>query len=173
MKHSLSLLLGLAIVLSWACAPVAPPEEESKVNVNDVAPAFSYTLLDGTEVHSDSLQGQVILLTFFATWCPPCKKELPLIQSEIHEKITDSAFTLVVSGRGHTVEELQKFQQEKGYTFPIAADPDATLYDTFATQYIPRNYVIGKDGKIKWASAGFSESEFNQMVQIIRNELAN
>lgn len=171
MKRFFIPLIIAALLYGLACVNVESPDDTTKVNLNDNAPAFSYTTLDGKSISSDDLKGHVVLLTFFATWCPPCKKELPLIQSEIFEKISDPNFSMVVVGRKHTPEELKKFKDDNGYSFPIAADPDAKMYDLFASQYIPRNFIIGKDGTFKWISVGFEKSEFDKMLETIQSEL--
>ena len=74
-------------------------------------------------------------------------------------------------GREHNGEELVKFAKEKNLSLPMAADPKREIYGKYAEQYIPRNFVIGKDGVVKLASVGYTESSFQEVVQAIENEL--
>ena len=86
-------------------------EDESTLNkVGDKAPAFKATTIDGQLIDTKDLKGKVIWVNFFATWCPPCKKELPVLQDSVYLKYKDNKdFVLVVLGREHTVDELKEF----------------------------------------------------------------
>jgi peroxiredoxin len=140
-------------------------------NVGDIFPAFTTTSLNGSSFSSESLKNKVVLINFWATWCPPCKAELPLLQKNIYDKIKDENFMVLCISRGEKEEVVKKFIDQFKYTFPVYLDPNTKTYNQFATKYIPRNFVIGKDGKIKWASTGFAEKEFEKMITLIENEL--
>lgn len=82
-------------------------------------PAFTIVNDNGTQVPSSSLKRKVILVNFFATWCPPCQKELAEVQKMLWPKYKDNKdFVLLVIGREHTDVELQKYNEKKGFTFP-------------------------------------------------------
>ena len=138
----------------------------------DNAPLFTATTLDGKEISIEQLKGKVILINYFATWCGPCMKEMPLLESEIYKKITDDDFVLVCIGREHTAEELVKFKEEKGFDLPMAPDPKREIYSKYAKMMIPRNFVIGRDGKVIYQHIGFEMGEFKKMIAIIKNELS-
>ena len=137
----------------------------------DVAPAFKVTTLDGAEIDIEKLSGKVILINYFATWCPPCMKEMPYLESEIYNKIDDDDFVLVCIGREHTEDELVKFKEEKGFNLPMAPDPGREIYSKYAKMMIPRNFVIGRDGKVIYQHIGFETEEFEKMIDIIKAEL--
>jgi peroxiredoxin len=137
----------------------------------DVAPSFSVTTLEGKEIDIDKLKGKVILINYFATWCGPCMAEMPYIESEIHKKIDSDDFVLICIGREHTAEELVKFKEAKGFDLPIAPDPERKIYSQYAKMMIPRNFVIGRDGKVIYQHIGFEMDEFNKMIQLIKDEL--
>jgi peroxiredoxin len=138
----------------------------------DIMPAFTVTTSDGQTINTNDLKGRVILINFFATWCPPCNKELPHLEKEIWAKYKDNKnFALLVIGREHKLEEIKKFKQEKLLTLPMGADPDRSIYKQFATQTIPRNYLIGKDGRIIYQSQGFSDDEMTRILDLIEKNL--
>ena len=139
--------------------------------VGDSLPAFTTTSLNGTPFSSEALKNKVVLINFWATWCPPCKAELPLLQKNIYNKIKDTNFTVLCISRGEKEDVVKKFIEQYKYTFPVYLDTDAKTYNLFASKYIPRNFVIGKDGKIKWASTGFVLKEFEKMINLIEEEL--
>ncbi len=141
------------------------------VNVGDMMPAFKTNSLSGNSFSSDVLKGKVVLINFWATWCSPCKAEFPLLQKNIYDKIKDDNFSVLCISRSEKEDVVKKFIEQFKYTFPVYLDPEGKTYNLFASKYIPRNFVVGKDGKIKWASTGFKKSEFNEMIKLIENEL--
>jgi len=141
------------------------------VKVGDAAPDFACQTLSGDEFSLGKQKGKVVLVNFFATWCGPCMQEMPHLEKEIFRIYGDRKdFALIAIGREHTTQELDKFKKDKGFSLPIAADPKRAIYGKYATQYIPRNIVVGKDGKIKWASTGYSEAEFQKMIEAIEDD---
>jgi len=140
--------------------------------VGEPAPEFEFTTLDGQKITSESVKGKVVLLNFFATWCGPCRTELPHL-AEAYQKLKDDERVIVLSvGREHTQEELTKFKEETKLDLPFAPDPERTMYSKFATQWIPRNYVIAPDGTIAMQEIGFDEEEFKTMLALIDELLA-
>jgi len=130
----------------------------------DKAPEFSYKTIDGKTIDISTLKGKVILVNFFATWCPPCNQELPVLQKKVWERYMNSKdFVLIILGREHSEEELIKWVKEKGYSMPFAPDPERKIYSMYAKESIPRNVIIGKDGKIAFQSIGFTEEEFKSL----------
>jgi peroxiredoxin len=145
--------------------------ESSLTRVGQQTPEFGWTTLDGKKFDTKSLYGKVVLVNFFATWCGPCMVEMPHLQKEVFQKLKDKNFVMVSIGREHNDAELKEFQKKREFTIPIAADPERKIYSHFATQYIPRNYVIAADGKIAFQSVGYDQEEFQQMLTVIEKEL--
>ena len=98
-------------------------------------------------------------------------KEMPLIEKEIWEMNQSQNFEVIAVGREHNVEELTKWKENAHVTFTIVADPKREIYSKYATQYIPRCYLIGKDGLVKYTSSGYDEKEFAQLKMVITAEL--
>jgi len=164
----------LILVLSFFTCLVAsedPDAGTTVVKIGDKAPAFEYLTLDEQKISTETLEGKVVLINFFATWCPPCKAEIPHLETQIFQKIKDGQFIMVAIGREESAEKLKEFKAKMNFTFPVAADSERKIYELFATKYIPRNFVIGKDGKIKFVSIGFNEQEFTEMIGVIEKEL--
>ncbi|MGG7037102.1 MAG: TlpA family protein disulfide reductase [Flavobacterium sp.] len=151
------------------------PEEvtaTSIVKLNQKAPEFSFQTADGKTVSLADYKGKVILINFFATWCGPCMKEMPYLQKEVWDKLKDNPdFALLSFGRDHSQEEIDKFIAKKKYTFPIFADKGKLVYNHFASMYIPRNYVIDRNGTVVYTSFGFTTEEFDKMKQVLADLL--
>jgi peroxiredoxin len=163
------------ILLFFSSITLAQDDLESStiLKVGNNLPAFTTQSLSGKTFSSDELKGKVVLINFWATWCPPCKAELPLLQKNIYDKIKDKNFAVLCISRGEKNDVVKKFVWENKYTFPVYLDQETMTYNLFASKYITRNFVIGKDGKVKLATVGFSKEEFDKMIKLIRTELKN
>jgi peroxiredoxin len=164
--------LAFAFALLHPSAADDDVAKATRVKVGDKAPNFTCKTIVGETFSLSEQSGKVVLINFFATWCGPCLAELPHVEKEIVQKNGDRKdFKLIVIGREHSSEDLEKFAKQKKLSLPMAPDPKREIYGKYAEQFIPRNFVIGKDGKIKLASAGYTESDFQQIIATIENEL--
>ena len=169
MKRGLS--LALLFVSIFLAAVRADEASDTLVKTGDAAPAFTVTTTDGAEISTAALKGKVILVNFFATWCGPCMEEMPHLEAEVWNRFKDRGLVVVAIGREHGADELKKFKAEKKLTVPIAADPKREVYGKYANQYIPRNFLIGADGRVVFESVGFTDEEFKKMIAAIEKEL--
>jgi peroxiredoxin len=170
---SLCLLLLLAFPALVASQNFAPQDDmESYTRVGDKMPAFTITDLSGREINTASIKGKVVLVNFWATWCPPCLVEMPRLEKEVWRKYKDADFVMVAIAREQSEQEIAEFQKENGLTFPFAADPQREVYKLFGNGGIPRSYVVGADGKILYQSVGYHPTEFDLMKKAIEKELA-
>lgn len=163
-KVILMLLLGVALSNAQS--------QEWKVSLNDKVPAFIVQDKAGNAIDVQSLRGKVVLLNFFATWCPPCREELPRLQKEIWDKWeTRDDFVVMVLAREEGWDKLDPFIKKTGYTFPIYPDLQRKVFSLFADSYIPRNVLIDKEGKIIYQSVGYAEKEFSELINLIETTL--
>lgn len=151
----------------------APADSATLVRVGDEAPDFTVELTDGRRTTLSSLRGKVVWLNFWATWCPPCREELKHLASGVLARYTaDEAFVFLPVSRGETRETVEEFRRKTGYDFPMGLDPDQAIYGRYARQYIPRNFLIGRDGRIIAATVGFSAEEFAAFTAQLDRALA-
>ena len=134
-------------------------------------PAFSFTTVSGENYSMEELKGKVVLLNFFATWCPSCIEEMPALQNQVWEKYKDhDNFMMVSIGREQNMEKMKEFKAEKGYDFAFAPDTGRVIYGKFATRYIPRNVVVDREGHIVYQGTGYTEEKFAEMMEVIARE---
>lgn len=134
-------------------------EDSSIVHVGDGAPSFALTTTEGETFALGDHRGKVVLVNFFATWCGPCLMELPHVQEIWDKHREDSGFALIVIGREETADAVNQFRQQHGYTFPLAPDPERSVYSLYAKELIPRTYLVGADGNVCFATTGFDEED--------------
>jgi peroxiredoxin len=167
-KVFISLFLTYAVVT----ITVAQTDSTTLTRIGVKAPYFTCKTLDGKTIDIGRLQGKIIMINFFATWCGPCNLELPVLQKNIWAKYKDNPdFVLIILGREHNEKEVRDFASSKKFEMPFAPDPDRKIFSLYATQSIPRNIIIGKDQKIIFQSIGYSPEEFKKIEDILAGQL--
>ena len=147
------------------------PEEVTIVKAGQKAPAFEVQMFDGSTVKLADLKGKVVLLNFWATWCPPCRAELARVEKDIIEKFKGQKFVFIPISRGEKRETVAAFREKMGYSFPMGLDTDGRVYAEYAQTYIPRNFLIDKKGNVVKASVGYDEAEFAELIKLIEEEI--
>ena len=140
------------------------------VKVGDIAPDFSLPLTDGTTFKLSEQRGKVVMLQFTASWCGVCRKEMPFIERDIWQRHKDNKeFVLVGIDREEPLEDVKKFAETTGVTYPLALDGNADVFASYAERKsgITRNILIDRDGRIVKLTRLFNETEFNELVQEI------
>lgn len=147
-----------------------PAEYGYIVKVGQQMPDIEMELCDGTKVSTASLKGKVVMLQFTASWCSVCRKEMPHIEKDIwlkHKNNTD--FALFGVDMDEPLEKVKAFQETMKTTYPLALDPGAKIFYSFATKGagVTRNVIIDKSGKIVYMTRLFKKDEFKEMVDVI------
>lgn len=135
------------------------------------SPRLQVEMFGGGKTDLAELKGKVVLLNFWATWCPPCRQELARVQSDVIDRFAGRDFVFLPISRGETHQTVAAFREKTGYSFPMGLDPSQTVYDRYASNYIPRNFVIDRNGKVVLASVGYDPEEFDEMIKTIEKTL--
>ncbi len=131
---------------------------------------FELEDLEGNKVRLSDLEGKIVFLNFWATWCPPCRDEMPHMQT-FYEKYKDEDVVILginpnqVENQGtdnaeRAEEKVREFIDDNGFTFPILLDRDDSVWEVYQQRGIPANYMIDKEGTVKYLKPGaFSSLE--------------
>jgi peroxiredoxin len=144
--------------------------ETTIIHEGDMASDFTVVMLDGTKVKLSDLRGKVVMLNFWATWCGPCMEEFKEIPKKIVKHFEGKNFVLLPISRGEkreVVESKMKSLKEKGIDFPVGIDPTKAIYTLYATQYIPRNFIIDQNGKVVFLTVGLEGDVLGEIAKKI------
>ena len=123
------------------------------VEVNQLAPELTLFDLDGNEVSLTDFQGEVILVNNWATWCPPCREEMPEFKA-YYDKYKDQGFQVVAIEAGEPEAEVRNFVEQAGLDFVILLDPENKSLITFQHNSLPNSFVIDRKGNLRLAWLG-------------------
>lgn len=176
MKKLLSIIVLTTLALSSFAQLKEIPQKEIPaeygyiVKIGQQMPNIEMELTDGTKITTATLKGKVVMLQFTASWCSVCRKEMPHIEKDIwlkHKSNTD--FALIGVDMNEPLEKVKSFQKSMKTTYPLALDPEAKIFYTFAAKGagVTRNVIIDKSGKIVYMTRLFNKEEFKEMVDVI------
>jgi peroxiredoxin len=163
----------LIIVLLFAGGAVAfylghRANSKAGVQVGDAAPDFKLPALDGGSISLAQFRGRVVVVNFWATWCPPCIEETPSL-----EKFAIAAKPYGVTVVGVSVDEdraaLEKFVAEHHLTFHIARDPQKDVPARFGTFLLPETYIIDRSGKVAEKIVNAYDWEDPRMLEFVKS----
>ena len=127
-------------------------------------PEFSVRMLDGTTLTSAELEGKVVLVNFWATWCPPCRKEFTRLQKDIVDRFEGKDFVLLPVSIDDGEEAVREFMRKNGYEFPVAFDGDKKLTGCLRRNTCRATYHRqGREDS--FPDVGYTPDEFDEMVR--------
>ncbi len=154
------LLIGIAAIFMLPKSPTSAnvsdaPNDGSSVPapVEYPAPELTLTDLTGSETSLADYQGQVVLVNLWATWCPPCKAELPILQA-YYEKHAKEGFVIIGIEDGEPSDDVAAFIKTRDLTYPIWIDQEGKTEIAFMTFTLPSSYVIDRTGTVRLAWSG-------------------
>ncbi len=153
LRTSIAALTLLATNLLSACAKTdAAPKE---VAVGKPIPPYSAATLDGATRSIADQKGKVVLLNVWATWCAPCREEIPYLQS-LYDRHAPNGLEVIgvsVDARG-SESTIREFSKDFRMTYPIWLDPDEKVQTLYMALGVPASYLIDRDGVLRWKHLG-------------------
>lgn len=134
--------------------PATPATAAEGVDVGATMPAYSTAMLDGSKFDVQGQKGKVVLLNVWATWCGPCRYEIPELQ-KLHAQYAAQGFAVVgVSVDEGNGDDVKQFVAENKITYPIAHDAEGKLATLLDTSVLPTTVLLDRNGKIVWKKFG-------------------
>jgi cytochrome c biogenesis protein CcmG/thiol:disulfide interchange protein DsbE len=144
------LVLGGAWTWMGRMAPGADPAGPSAITPRPgfLAPGFTLETLQGTSLSLADLQGKAVVLNFWATWCLPCRVEMPALEQTWLDW-QDEGLIIVAVNLQESPGRVADYAEELGLTFPVLLDQDASIFQQYQVQLYPTTFFIGRDGVIR------------------------
>ena len=142
-------------ILTWALLTTGPARGGLAVN-NDVveldvdsepAPEFTVALYGGGELSSAALRGQVVMLDFWASWCPPCREEAPVL-AQVYEEYRGRGVEFVGFNLWDNAGDAELFLQQQGHEYPNGVDEEGKIAISYGVRGIPEKFFLTRDGRI-------------------------
>lgn len=154
----LSVIRPLLLVLAFLATHVSHA---------DSLPDFSLQDSGGKTWQLSALRGKVVMLNFWASWCAPCRKEMPLLEA-MYQDLKESDFVLLAINTESEVAEAEALLQELNLTFPILCDKDGAVVQLLGVNAMPTTLVIDGKGELRFANRGYrpgDEDKYRQQVE--------
>lgn len=162
------ILAVLVAAITYTVYVTATKDKNQVINEGDKAPDFILTDLDGEKHHLTDYKGQGVLLNFWGTWCPPCKEEMPALNSS-YEKYKDQGVQVISINIAQSNFEVQNFVDEYKLNFPVTIDHSKSVMRTYNVDQLPATFLIDANGEIqKILTYGITEGEFDQYMESIK-----
>ena len=167
-----TLTLAVAAVVSLACSRSETARLPERVAVGAPAPNYKTVSLSGDSVSLAAFRGKPVLLNVWATWCHPCRDEIPELQA-IHERYRTRGLELVgvsIDADGND-DVIRQFMQDFKMTYPIWRDPDERVSTRFLVVGVPATFLIDRQGVLRWRKTGPIEPGDSSLVAAIERAL--
>ena len=143
---------------------------QSLTTLTDPKPAPNFTLLDmnGVSHQLSDYKGKTVIINFWATWCPPCREEMPSME-RAWNKIKDQNIVMFAVNVGEDEDTIFTFLGDYPVSFTILLDTSGTMIDQWPVQGLPTTFVISPDGKLVYRAIGGREWDDEELLDLIRS----
>ena len=156
-------MVAALAALSWV---IYDAIRDKTVNVGDTAPDFAITASNGSEVRLSSFAGKVVVLNFWATWCPPCVKETPVLV-RLHEETKDRGLVLLGVSVDKNEANYKSFLRRFGIRYLTARDPEQRVNSLYGTYRYPETYVIDRARKVVIKKIGEMDADTVSQIKAL------
>ncbi len=169
-----AMLCGMSLVFplpSLAHDPFASLKM-SRLPAGSMAMPFELTSLDGMRVRLSDLAGKVVLVNFWATWCGPCKEEMPSL-ARLQQQLDPGRFVLLTVTTDLQRQGIAQFLSHAGVTLPVLFDEDQEVSRSFLVRGLPTTVVVGRDGTLSGRAVGPRVWDSQESVALMRQMMEN
>ena len=166
---SISFSLAFLLALAWpVCAGTDPPRalRLQAPNESVEAPAFSLPDLTGKKIQLKDYRGKLVFLNFFATWCGPCREEMPGME-RLFRAYRDKGLVVLAVNMEQGAKTVRPFVQELKLSFPVLLDAEGSVTHDYGIRALPVSFLVGRDGNLVWRAMGGREWDAPEMQSYI------
>lgn len=131
------------------------------------APNFDLAAMAGNHVNLAQYKGQVVMINFWASWCGPCRTEMPLLE-QLHKKYKAMGFTMIGVNVEPDSAAAAQWLKATPVTFPILFDTDSKVSKLYSVQAMPSTVIVDRKGQVRWMHAGYKSGDENEYLDQIR-----
>jgi peroxiredoxin len=157
-------------MIAAACVGLAALTVHAKVAPNAPAPDFTLRQIDGPNLRLGEQRGRVVMVNFWATWCGPCRVELPHLQ-RLSDRYRASGFTLLAVNIDEDPAAARALAGKLGLKFPVLLDTDKKVVGAWDLNAMPATVLIDKDGRVRQVHRGYREGVEQTYEQQVRDLL--
>lgn len=179
-RHRIGTAVALAVVAGLLLWAWLHRDRFAPVEAGAAAPAFELAALDGGRVSLEDYRGRVVLLNFWATWCGPCRQEMPALE-RLHRMLEPEGLEVVglnvdaapgeIDALAHLGGDVAAFVREYGLTFDILRDPEGGVMRRYGVSGLPTTVLIDRQGRVVLETVGALEWDDPERVAMIREIL--
>lgn len=155
---------GSFLVLSAALLLLSASPLARALEVGTSPPEINLTALDGKKVSLAALRGKVVIVDFWASWCAPCKEEMPVLES-LYKRFGDKGLVVLGVSVDNDRKNAKSFIDGLKVSFPVVHDADKAIAGKFKPPRMPTSYVIDKAGKVRFVHAGFRKDDAKELEE--------
>lgn len=160
--------------LLWMCLFVCTPAYA--VEPNHLVPDFTLKRMNGENLRLEELRGQVVLINFWASWCGPCRQEMPVLQ-KIHERYTPLGFTVLGINVDEAPEKAKRIVDRMTIDFPLLLDTNQIVSETYNVDAMPFSVLVDREGNVRYVHRGYKAGDevhyVNKLKPLLRRVTAS
>jgi thiol-disulfide isomerase/thioredoxin len=166
-----ALVAGLLALALAAVALDASAEAKIRRWEGTARPPLAGAALDGKRVDLDDLAGRVVLVNFWATWCEPCRDEMPAIE-RLRAKLRDRPFDVLTVNYGESRQRVAEFLRREGVSLPVMLDPDKEAAAAWNAKGLPMTFVVDASGRVRYWVFGEKDWSRGEALALIEKLVA-
>ncbi len=137
------------------------------VELNQLAPDFTLKSMSGENLRLEEFRGKVVLINFWASWCGPCRQEMPILD-RIHQRYKPTGFSVLGINVESDPRKARKIAERVGVAFPLVLDQSQTVSKAFDVQAMPYTVLLDRDGMVRYIHAGYKPGDENIYIDRLK-----
>ncbi len=154
------------LLLLLYCLPLTT----AAVELSGAAPDFTLKALSGENIRLEEYRGQVVLVNFWASWCGPCRQEMPVLD-RIHDRYAPMGFTVIGVSVDNDVSKARRLADQVNVSFPLLHDGAGNVSEQYDVSAMPYSVLIDRDGQVQYIHRGFRPGDEAQYIDRLRDLL--